>query len=182
MSSRQAELWSKGDEERVRSVLQRSGASFFTVASTDAVLRSPALRSTLWTLGLLGALGAASGLAGVAGLLLYVQARNRSALISAAMTRRMRLGRSAELRAWLVEVGASMTTAYVLAVVIGFGVAGLTHERLDLRPSLPPPAIMVVPFWILAGTGIAVIALVSLMAIRLQRDVDAANVSEVMRT
>lgn len=182
MSSRQAELWAKGEEDRVRSVLQRRGESFFAVASTDTILRSPALQSTLWTLGLLSALGGASGLAGVAGLLLYVQARHRSALIGAAMTRRMRLGRRAELRAWLLEVGASMTTAYVLAVVIGLGVAGLMHERLDLRPSLPPEAIMVLPSSAIVGAGVAVVALVSLMAIRLQRDVDAANVAEAMRT
>jgi hypothetical protein len=145
-------------------------------------LSAPALQSTLWTLGLLGALGAASGLAAVAGLLLYLQARHRSALIAAAMTRRMRLNRAAELRAWMLEVGASMGTAYLLAGAIGLGVAGLMHERLDLRPSLPPQPIMVVPLSMLLAAGVIGAVLVLLTAVRLQRDVDAADVAEVLRT
>lgn len=182
MSSRQSELWAKGDERRVRSVLQRSGVGFFAITSTDAILRTPALQSTLWTLGLLGALGAASGLTAVAGLLLYLQARHRATLISSAMTRRMRLSRRDELRAWLFEVGASVTTAVVLAAVIGLGVAGLMHARLDLRPSLPPQPIMVMPIGALMGGGIAALVLVWLLALRLQREVDASNVAEVLRT
>jgi putative ABC transport system permease protein len=181
-SSRQAELWAKGDADRVQSVLQQRGVSFFSVTSTEIALGSPSLQSTLWTLGLLGALGAASGLAGVAGLLLYMQARHRSALISAAMTRRMRLARRTELTAWLLEVGASMGTAFLLAVGVGLGVAALMHERLDLRPSLPPAPIMVVPVWVILGAGLAVCVLVLLAAVRLQREVDGANVAEVLRT
>jgi hypothetical protein len=182
LSSREAELWVRGTERRVRSTLQREQISFFTILSTEVVLQTPALQSMLWTLGLLGALGAASGLAAVAGLLLYVQARHRSALVSTAMTRRMKLDRATELKAWMLEVGASMGTAYVLAVMIGLGVAALMHERLDLRPSLEPPPILVLPIGVLVATAVMVVMLAALTAIRLRREMDAANVAEVLRT
>ena len=181
MSSRQSELWSKGTDRRVVGVLQRTDVSYFTVTTAEAVLQAPALQSTLWTLGLLGALGAASGVAAVAGLVLYMQARHRSALVSSAMTRRMRLTRSAELRAWVFEVGASMGSSYVLAVIVGVGVARLMHERLDLRPTLPPEPVLVVPMLVLAGTAVAAAVLAVLTAVRLQRQVDRANVAEVLR-
>jgi hypothetical protein len=182
LSSRESELWARGTEARVRATLQRNKIPFFTVLSSEAVLETPALQSMLWTLGLLGALGAASGLAAVAGLLLYVQARHRSALISSAMTRRMKLDRAAELRASFLEVGATMGIAYLLAVAIGLGVAALMHQRLDLRPTLDPAPILVVPVGIVGLAALAVAVLAWLTAMRLRKQVDDANIAEVLRT
>ena len=182
LSSREAELWAKGDADRVRSILQRRQTPFFTMATTERVLQTPALRSTLWTLGLLGALGAASGVAAVGGLLLYVQARHRSALMGAGLTRRMGLGRGPELRSWLVEIGTSLGLSYLLAVAVGLGVAGLMHERLDLRPSLPPEPILVVPIGGLLTAAVTGVVLVWVSAVRLQRDLDRANIAEILRT
>ena len=182
LSSREAQLWARGTEQRVERVLQRTEVSYFSIVTARTILEAPALQSTLWTLGLLSALGAASGVAAVAGLLLYMQARHRSALVSSAMTRRMRLQRSSEFRSWLLEVGTSMGAAYLIAGVVGLGVARLMHERLDLRPTLPPEPVLVVPVGAMVLAAIAGAALAGLTAKRLQAQIDKANMGEVLRT
>ena len=182
MSSREAQLWARGTRESVQRQLDRRGISYFTITTTQTALEAPALRSMLWTLGLLAALGTASGLAAVAGLILYMQARHRSAVVSSAMARRMKMTRSTELRAWLVEVGTSLTSAYVLAAIVGFGVARVMHQRLDLRPALPPAPVMVIPVGVVIAAAVGTVALGFVTAKRLQRQVDAADVAQVLRT
>jgi putative ABC transport system permease protein len=120
----------------------------------------------LWTLSLLGGLGAAAGLVVVLGLLLYLQAKHRAAVISSALTRRMGLSRLKEFLSWAFEIAGASMISYTVAVAAALPVAELMHRRLDLRPSLVPSSVLIVPVATILLVGVTMILVSAVSAWR----------------
>jgi putative ABC transport system permease protein len=180
-SAASEELWSRGDADRIEEVLRARGVTLGSTVSIDGVLDTPGLQPLLSVLGLLGAIGGASAAIAVAGLLLHLQARNRAAVLSSALTRRMGLPRAAELVAWSLEIAGAAVAAFVLAVAAGVPVAQMMNRRLDLRPTLVPDPVLVPPYPVIVVTGAILVAVVAVAAWMVQRGVDRANIAEVLR-
>lgn len=176
------ELWVKGDEQAIEDALRRTGRPYFSTVTADAVVATSALQSMLWTLGLLAALGATAGLVSIVALLLYLQARQRSAIISTALTRRMGFARGHEYAAWLWEIAVAALGAVAVATAAGLTVAAAMNDRFDLRPTLLPPPILVVPAAAIVVTVAAALLISAGLAWRIQRMVDRADIAQVLRT
>jgi hypothetical protein len=135
----------------------------------------------LWSLGLLQTLGIAAGVISLAGLVLYLQARERAAVIVRSLTQRMRLS-SRDYRTMLtLEVGGLLTTALVLGAGLGLGMAILLLDRFDLNPDLPPSQLLELPLGTLAITVVVVAVTTLVSSWLMQRRADRANVAELMR-
>lgn len=180
--SRDEELWGRGPAMEIEDALLRSGESLAQVRDAEEVLDTPSLRSLLWMLGLLAALGAIAAIVAVASLLLYLQARQRTALVSSALTRRMGLTGGGEFLSWGTEIAGALGTSLVVAVAVGLPVSTFMIARLDPRPTLQPPPVLIVPV-LLLGLLASILALVSIgSAWRVKRGADSADIAEVMRT
>ena len=182
LSSRRDNLWARGEPEKVEAGLLREEILFAAPITIRTVLDSPSLQSLLWMLGLLSALGASAAVISIFGLLLYLQARHRAALISSALTRRMGLTRRQEWVSWAAEIGGALTTAFVVAALVGLPVASLMKDRIDPRPGLPPAPVLIPPAIPLTLLGVLLIGVAFVGARRLQKSVDDADIAEVLRT
>ena len=178
---RRDEVWARGEPSRIEQVLNENEVLYFSTNSVAQALESPSLQSLLWSLGLLQTLGIAAGVISVSGLILYLQARERSAVVVRALTRRMALSSRDYRRMLTIEVGGLLGTALVLGAGLGLGVAILLLDRFDLSPNLPPSQLLeipVVPFAIAVGVlGLTTVVSAWIM----QRRADRVNVAELMR-
>ncbi|MPZ70821.1 MAG: hypothetical protein GEU71_15035 [Actinobacteria bacterium] len=176
------ELWASGDPEMIERSLLENDVTLLRTVDTGVVLDTPGLQSMLWTLGVLGALGAAAGLIAMLGLFLYLQARHRDTVIASAITRRMGFSRTAEFTTSLAEILGAALISLGVATAAGLPVAALMHVQLDLRPTLPPDPLLVIPMMTIAAT-VAIVGVASaISAWRVQRSIDRADIAQVMRT
>jgi putative ABC transport system permease protein len=176
------ELWAAGDPDSIlRSLVDRE-FSFLATVDTSVVLDTPGLESLLWTLGVLGALGAAAGLIAMLGLFLYLQARHRDTVVASALTRRMGFSRLSEYTTSLTEILGAALIALGVAAAAGLPVAAMMHVRLDLRPTLSPEPLLVIPMMTIAMTVLATLIASAVSAWRVQRSIDRADIAQVMRT
>jgi putative ABC transport system permease protein len=178
----QPSLWVKGDPDAIEATLRASSANIAPPRTVDQVLQAPAIQSALGILGVLTALGAAAGIIVVIGLLLYLQARHRSSVVSSALTRRMGLGRSAEFRAWFWEIAGALIASFAAAVAIALPVASLMNTRLDPRPDLAPGPSLLIPSVLVVLIGVTVVLIAGISAWRIQRSIDRTDIAQEMRT
>lgn len=181
-SPRVEEIWARGDRDTIETELRRANISIFRGLDAESVLDSPSLQSLLWLLGFLAALGAAAALIAILGLLLYLQARQRTALVSSALTRRMGLGRRSEFVSWTGEVAGALLVSLLGAIVAGLPVAALMKNRLDPRPALQPAPSLITPVALLIGMFVALVLVAMVSGWRVQKSIDHTDVAEVMRT
>ncbi len=175
------ELWAKGQPAEVVSALRRAGVRPETVRNVEQVQSSPSFLALTWAFGLLQVLGLLAGVLGVVGLVLYAQARQRAREVAYALSSRMGLNRGAHRAAVVLELGGMLVVAFVMGVALGVGAARLIYARLDVLPSIPPPALLRLPVAVFGVTGVALLAAAAAGAWATQRAADRANVAEVMR-
>ena len=177
----QPNLWVEGDPEKIEAALTAAGANTSPPRTVEQVLQTPEIQSALGILGVLAALGAAAGIIVVIGLLLYLQARHRSTVVSSALTRRMGLGRRAEFRAWFLG-----DRGRHARLVRGRGDRCDPH-RDDHEPAprpapdLAPGPSLIVPSTIVVFLGVAVVLIAVVSAWRIQRGIDRTDIAEEMR-
>lgn len=175
-------MLARAEDQVVEREFAQRNISLYSVISQREVLDAPSLQSLLWMLGLLSALGVVAGVVSLVGLMLYLQARQRAALIASALTRRMGLGRGEELRSWFAEVGGAFMLAFSVAATVGLWVAISMKDPLDPRPNLPPDPELSIPVTLLIGTAIGLLVISAATAWLLRKRIDSANVAEAFRT
>lgn len=173
------EVWASGADAGGR--LVAAGADPATVRSSADAAARPRLVVVVWALGTLQAFAAlATGLA-LVGVLLFVASRQRATQVSYALARRMGLAPSSHRTALVTEVLALLTTALLLAGVLGLAATALVAGTMDPLPDLPPAPRLAWPgstLLLLSGTLLAA-GLVG--AALLQRSADRVDVAEVLR-
>ena len=132
----QPNLWVKGDTEGIEASLAAIGANTAPPRTVEQVIQDPAIQSALGILGVLSALGAAAGIIVVIGLLLYLQARHRSTVVSSALTRRMGLTRRQEFRG--VVLGDSRRARLILRRRGTHRLPGRVGDEPQTRPATGP--------------------------------------------
>lgn len=175
------EILVKAPIDRVEDFLRRAAVPHFAIMDAHRVLQTPALQSLLWMLDILILLGASTACVSVISLILYLQAKQRTALVSGLLTRRMGLSRRSELLTWGFEVGGMLLASLGVATISGIAAAWLLIDALDPRPTLLPRPELAFP-----TGGIVTLLLLTLVVsvactYGIGRRIDSSDPASVMR-
>lgn len=180
-TDRWRELWAEGEPKLILDELERRNIGVTTVVTADRARRTPALASSGWTLALLRVIGAATVVIVLAGLVVYMQARQRTAVVSFALARRMGLRGKTFRRSVSLELGVLLLGSLTIGAVLSLVAARLVHSRLDFYPDLPPEPIFSMSLPIVAGAALVLVVAAAAGAWAIQRAAERANVAEVFR-
>ena len=174
-------IWTKGDAGSAERAIRSQGAHILAVATTREIQRNPSFLPFSWVFGFLQALGIMAGLIVLGGILLYLEARQRGRAISYALASRMGLSRRSHRSSVALELGALLALGFVIGILLAWIAARIVYGRLDPLPQLPPAPLFRLPLAVFGLTAVAVLAAAWVGAWRVQRQAEAARVSEVMR-
>jgi predicted lysophospholipase L1 biosynthesis ABC-type transport system permease subunit len=126
-------------------------------------------------------LGLLAAILVVAAMLMYLQARQRSEIVSYGLSLRMGMRSSRHLLAIATEVGAMLVVSFAAGSALAIVAARLTIPLLDPIEAVPPEPFSVVPAVVVAITA-PVLLLVALAGGWLtERRARAADLGQVMR-
>jgi putative ABC transport system permease protein len=156
------EFWIRGDEGAITNALRELRHQPEFVFTDSEVRDIPYISAAIGTFVILEVLGLVAALLVMAGTLLYLQARERSQVVSYGLSLRMGLDHGGHRRALVYELGAILGSSYAVAVVLALTVALLVVPKLDPLPVIPPVPLLIMPIWALVfGVGgIAILAVV----------------------
>ena len=174
-------FWVKGDTREAERALGALEYSPYQILSAKQVEDIPEIHAAIDTFVVMNALGLGTALLVIGGMLMYLQARRRSEIVSYGLSLRMGMTHAAHRRALVTELGSMLGFAYVLALVIAVGAALFMVPDLDPLPSIPPTPLFVSPTLLLSVTLIAVFAVAWLGGWITNRRASAADLGEVMR-
>lgn len=175
------ELWAKGDPQRILRELGDTSLPLTGTTSIEDVRRSTSLLPLTWTFGFLQALGVATGVISLVGIVLYLQSRQRSRVVTNALVRRMGLTAAGQRASMALELAAMMLMAFIVGSLVAMLAARFAYPQLDPLPSVPPDPILDFPVILVAVVGLIVLSISPIGGWRVQRSADRANVAEVMR-
>ena len=175
------ELWIRGRPAAIRAALPNLSFQPSLVLTADEVKDIPYIAAVIDTFLVMNGLGLLAALLVFAAMVMYLQARQRSEVVSYGLSLRMGMRRWAHLIATATEVGAMLVIAYVAGAVLAITAARLTVPLLDPLETIPPNPIGVVPV-----VTVAVAAPVLLLAAfvggwLVERRARAADLGQVMR-
>jgi putative ABC transport system permease protein len=175
------ELWAKGDPQRILRELGDTALPLLGTISVDDVRQATSLLPLTWTFGFLQALGVATGLISLVGIVLYLQSRQRSMVVTNALVKRMGLTAADQRASMGVELAVMLLVAFIVGAFVAMLAAGFAYPQLDPLPSVPPDPILDFPVILVAVVGLVVLLISPIGGWRAQRSADRANVAEVMR-
>jgi hypothetical protein len=154
------EFWIRGDEDAIVHALQRLPYQPHLVIAGSEVRNIPYISAAIGTFVILEVLALVAAVLVMAGTLLYLQARERSQVVSYGLSLRMGMTHTGHRRALVYELGSILAWSYALAVVLAILAAILVVPKLDPLPVIPPGPLLIVPTWsLVVGTmGLAVLA------------------------
>jgi putative ABC transport system permease protein len=175
------ELWIRGPAPEVLDSIDRLGVFPLSTLTVDEVKDIPFINAAVDTFVMLNLLGIAALMLVLVVAIVYVQARQRSRTLGAALSARMGMTTTMLRRSLVVELGAVLGVALVIGGLVGVVTADVVVPALDPLPTVPPSPIILRPWWAMVAAGI-VLVLASIvggvLAARAARDV---SLGEVMR-
>jgi hypothetical protein len=177
----EAQLWVKGDDERAAAALAASTVRPYSVLTSAEVRQNPSILSATRTFDFLRALGFAAGLLAVVGTLLYLQARQRSRVVSYALSRRMGLAGPVHVAALVLELGAMLLSSLGIGIGLALVAARVVLGDVDPLADIPPDPLFSIPAELLVASAIGLAVASILGGLIASRAAERANVSEVMR-
>ena len=152
-------VWAKGAPAAVERALAASNLHPFYMTTPEEFTKGASVAAAKRSYRYVRTVGVVLSLLALVALLLYLQARQRSQLVSSAFARRMGLRARADLGAVAFEAA----TATAFAAAVGGGVAALVARvvvrHVDSLPQYAPGPASVVPWTTLVvGLGIGVVA------------------------
>jgi putative ABC transport system permease protein len=175
------ELWAKGDPQQVLRELADTNLPLLGTISVDDVRQATSLLPLTWTFGFLQALGVATGLISLVGIVLYLQSRQRSRVVTNALVKRMGLTAPSQRASMAAELAVMLLVAFVVGALVAMLAARSAYPQLDPLPSVPPDPILDFPLILVAIVGVVVLSISPIGGWRVQRSADRADVAEVMR-
>jgi putative ABC transport system permease protein len=175
------EFWVKGDTQAGLNAVSTLDQDPYTVLTADEVKDIPSIAAVIDTFGVLNTLGLAAALLVIVVMLMYLQARQRSGVVSYALSRRMGLGDGSYRRSLQLELTALLVFSYLLGVILALGAAFVISGMVDPLETIPPDPLFVVP---LAGIPVALVMLLAVAAVGgwfTNRRARQTNFAEVMR-
>jgi hypothetical protein len=157
-------LWAKGPPRAVSAALVRSGEiDPYYLTSVSHTLDSPDVTNVTRTYGFMRAIAIAAGLLALVALLLYLQARQRAQLVSNAFLRRMGMHEPAQALSLAIESAGLVLFSTIAGAAGALVAAWPLVPHVDPLPTLPPPAVLHVP-WLLLGVAVLVSVAVAAVA------------------
>jgi hypothetical protein len=152
-------VWAKGETAAVERALAASNLYPFYLTTPGEITRSPSVAAAMRSYRYVRIVGVALSLLTLVALLLYLQARQRSQLISSAFARRMGLTRRSDTGAVAFEAAIVMLFAGLLGGGLAALIAHAIVRHVDSLPQYAPGPASVVPWTVLVvGLAIAVVA------------------------
>ena len=180
-ASASTELWIRGSPSAARAALSELDYTPSLVLTADEVKDISYIAAVIDTFLVMNGLGVLAALLVFAAMLMYLQARQRTEIVSYGLSLRMGMRSSRHLVAIAIEVGAMLVIAYVAGTVLAVAAARLTVPLLDPIESIPPDPITVVPI-VLVAVAAPVLLLAALAGGWLtERRARAADLGQVMR-
>jgi putative ABC transport system permease protein len=156
----QAFVWAKGPPAKVEPALARSELAPVFLTTADHIFQNASVRAAARSYRFVKVVGIAAAGLSVLCLLLYLQARQRSQLVAAAVLRRMGLGRPADGGALALEAAAIVLSAGIIGGAVAVFCAGPIVRHVDSLPQYAPGPVVVVP-WVVLGTWLLAATIVT---------------------
>jgi putative ABC transport system permease protein len=148
-------VWAKGPPAKVERALARSVLAPVFLTRSDHIFENASVRAAARSYRFVRVVGIAAGGLSLLCLLLYLQARQRSQLVGAAVLRRMGLGRVADGAALALEAALVVLSAGVIGCAVAVFCAGPIVRHVDSLPQYAPGPVLVIP-WAVLGAWLAV--------------------------
>ncbi len=175
------ELWIRGTPRAARAALAGLDYTPSLVLTADEVKDISYIAAVIDTFLVMNGLGLLAALLVFAAMLMYLQTRQRSEIVSYGLSLRMGMRSSRHLVAIAIEVGAMLMIAYVAGTVLAIAAVGLTVPLLDPIESIPPDPITVVPVVLVALAAPALLLAAVAGGWLTERRARSADLGQVMR-
>jgi putative ABC transport system permease protein len=175
------EFWVKGDPRAAERALRGLKYAPYLILTANRVKDIPEIKAVIDTFIVMNALGLVAALLVIAGMLMYLQARQRSQVVSYGLSLRMGMTDAAHRRALVAELGSMLVYSYAVGLLLALGAAVLLVPRLDPLPSIPPNSLFVSPKPLFAVAFVGVVGTSWLGGWITNRRASAADLGEVMR-
>ncbi|HEX4678305.1 MAG TPA: hypothetical protein VH210_03730 [Gaiellaceae bacterium] len=173
-----AYVWAKGSPPAVERALARSRLAPFYLTSVNDFLNRDELTIGARAYAFLRVIALGAAVLALVALLLYLRARSRSQLVTAALMSRMGIESSRQAAAAAVEAAALIAFASILGIAAALATAAELISRVDPLPDYAPGVVAQVPWALLAASCVAVVlvaaALGALAAVTAGGDVEEA--------
>jgi len=175
------ELWIRGGADAAATAVAELPYLPELVLTSDEVEDIPHIAAVIEAFLVMNGLGLAAALLVVAAMLMYLQARQRSQVVSYGLSLRMGMRGASHFASVVTEVGAILLLGYVVGVGLAVVAARLVVPLVDPIAVIPPAPLTVVPV-----VGIAIVAPL-LVAVALaggwltERRARRADLGQVMR-
>jgi putative ABC transport system permease protein len=175
------EFWVKGDPSRASAALRSLTYQPYLILTADQVRDIPEIAAVIDSFLVLNGLGLIAALLVVLGMLMYLQARQRSQVVSYGLSLRMGMTHSAHRRSLTAELGAMLCCSYAIGLVLALGAALLILPLLDPLATIPPGPLFVLPLGVMGSAFVAVLAAAWMGGWLTNRRAGAVRLGEVMR-
>jgi putative ABC transport system permease protein len=175
------ELWAKGPTAAVAAAFASSETHPFPVLTAEEVRDNPSITAVTRTFGFLKSLGFGAGLLAVVGLVLYLQARQRSRIVSYALSRRMGLANGSHRLSLALELGVMLLAALAIGAILAIAAAQLVLGDVDPLANIPPEPLFRAPVALIVAAGAALAGIALLGGLLANRSAERANFAQVMR-
>jgi putative ABC transport system permease protein len=174
------ELWIRGDPAVVRDALAGLSYRPNLILTADAVKDIAYIAAVIDTFLMMNGLGLLAAILVFAAMLMYLQARQRSEIVSYGLSLRMGMRSSRHLLAISTEIGALLAISYIAGSVLAV-VAARLSVLLDPLEAIPPDPISVVPVFLVLAVAPALVLLAFGGGWLTERHARAADLGQVMR-
>jgi putative ABC transport system permease protein len=142
----QTQLWLRGDPREVEAALA-AGLPYQPdlILSANEVEDIPYIAATIDTFQVMNGLGLAAALLVIVAMLMYLQARQRSQVVSYGLSLRMGMRSAGHRRALVLELGSMLGLALLAGSALAYVAARLVVPLLDPLPGIPPDPLFSVP-------------------------------------
>jgi len=175
------ELWIRGEPEAVERALAESDIPTYLVVTAEQVQDIPQVAAVLDTFVVLNVLGIVAAALTFVGILMYLQARERSGVVSYALSTRMGMSHGQHRRALVLELGAMLLFAFAVGAGLAIAAASFTVPLLDPIATIPPGPLLVLPLGVLVVTGLLAAGFAWVGAAATNRRARGIDLGEVMR-
>jgi putative ABC transport system permease protein len=143
--SASTELWVRGDEAPATHALGALEFPPTLVLTASEIEEIPYIAAVVDTFVVLNALGVAAAVLVIAAMLMYLQSRQRSQLVSYGLSLRMGMTHEVHRRSLVAELGTMLCSSYAMAVVLALVAVVLMMPMLDPLEAIPPGPLFVSP-------------------------------------
>jgi putative ABC transport system permease protein len=176
-----AEWWVKGEPGAVEAALARAEAPPSNTLTAAEVRDIPSISAVIDTFRVLDLLGSGAALLVIVAMLMYLQARKRSRVVSYALARRMGLTHRNHGIALVAELAALLLASYAIALLVATVASWLVAVMVDPLPTIPPETLFTIPAPWLALSAVALGTVAALAGIATNATGGRSDLGSLMR-